>query len=266
MKKRKVIFFSHVLVLSALVLFSCSKSENVVPAKQDPPPVVKPPVTPPPAKDTFPAQTVGITVQSVNTGGSNITNYLQYIPDGYNEQQEKWPVVIFLHGIGEIGADVNVLRNVGLPKVVKGKPFVMVAPQCRAVWWNLDALEAFYKVIVNKYHIDPKRVYLTGLSMGGIETWEWAEAHPERFAAIVPIAGRGDVSRASKIKTLPVWAFHAANDPIVDVSGTRNIVTTLQALGSNVKYTEYPDGGHDSWTRAYATADLYTWMVQQKRP
>ncbi|WP_212002274.1 prolyl oligopeptidase family serine peptidase [Chitinophaga sp. HK235] len=253
MEKRKIVFFNHVLVLGMFVLFSCSKSEKVTP------------IDPAPPRDTFPQQTAGLTVDAISQPGSNITNYLLYIPDGYNSQTEKWPLVIFLHGVGEIGTNIDVLRNVGLPKVVKGKPFVMVAPQCRANWWNTDALESLYKTVVSRYHIDPNRVYLTGLSMGGMQTWDWAVAHPERFAAIVPIAGRGNVSLVGKIKDLPIWAFHSADDPTVSVSGSRDMVKALQALGSNVKYTEYPNGGHDSWTRAYATADLYTWMLKQKK-
>ncbi|WP_349316477.1 prolyl oligopeptidase family serine peptidase [Chitinophaga sp. MM2321] len=266
MKKRAIKLFSHVFVLSTLALFSCSKTGELIPVVPPATPidtVAKP--TPPPVKDTLPSQTNGITVQDVNSGGANITNYLLYIPDGYNENQDKWPIVISLHGVGEIGSDINVVRNTGLPKVVKGKPFIMVAPQCRSNWWNADALEVFYKAIMAKYRIDPSRVYLTGLSMGGMLTWSWAEAHPEHFAAIIPIAGNGDVKQVSKIKNTPVWAFHSANDGTVSVNGSRDMVNALKAIGGNVKYTEYPDGGHDSWTRAYATPELYTWLLQQHK-
>ncbi|WP_202182940.1 prolyl oligopeptidase family serine peptidase [Chitinophaga solisilvae] len=258
MKKTLIKIINHVFVLTALVLISCSKSARVMPEGTS---------VPTPVTDTFTRQTPGMTNQSFTRDeNSNITDYLLYIPDGYNERQEKWPLVIFLHGTGEMGTDVNKVKVTGLPKAVKGKPFVMVAPQCRRIWWNAAALEAFYKFVVARYHIDPKRIYLTGLSMGGIQSWAWAEANPEHFAAVIPIAGRGDTKQVDKIKTMPVWAFHAANDPTVSVAGSRDMVNALKAIGGNVKYTEYPDGGHDSWTRAYATEELYTWMLQQRKP
>ncbi len=238
-----------------LALFSCSKKSEPAPDKQP---------TPPPHEDVFPPQTPGITAHKLDNPSWNISNYLLYIPDGYNERKDyKWPVVIFLHGIGEIGNNVEVLRNVGLPKVVAGKPFVMVAPQCLSTWWNRDALNSFYKEVIGKYHTDSTRVYLTGLSMGGFATWDWAVFNPEKFAAIVPICGVGDPAMMEKLKSMPVWAFHCADDPTVNVSGSRNAVNALKALGGNVQYTEYPTGGHDAWTRAYATPDLYTWLLKQ---
>ncbi|HWV66692.1 alpha/beta hydrolase-fold protein, partial [Chitinophaga sp.] len=132
-------------------------------------------------------------MKKIDTKGGNISNYVLYIPDGYNEKKDyKWPVVIFLHGVGEMGNNIDVIKNVGLMKVAAGKPFVIVAPQCLSGWWNPQYLEILYKEVVSKYHVDPKRVYLTGLSMGGYGTWDWSSAHPEEFAAIIPISGGGD--------------------------------------------------------------------------
>ncbi|NML37047.1 prolyl oligopeptidase family serine peptidase [Chitinophaga sp. G-6-1-13] len=270
-----------------LVLFACSKSSDVAPN----PPVTPPPTTVEPPKDTVkqppkdttslpPKDTVkqppveiplpnpaSFTVEAVNTNGPNITNYLLYLPDGYNaDESVKWPVVIYLHGQAGIGADINVLKNSSLPRMVNGQPFVMVAPQCRTSWWNMDALELFYKAVISKYRVDPNRVYLAGASMGGMQTWDWAIAHPERFAAIVPVAGKGNVKLAANIKNMPVWAFHSANDETVGVAGSRDMVKALRDLGSAyVKYTEYPTGGHDAWTRAFTTAELYTWLLAQKK-
>ncbi|MBC9930793.1 phospholipase [Chitinophaga qingshengii] len=253
-----------------LGLLACSKSSGVTPD-----PVTPPTTTPPedttkqPPKDTaivLPAPAT-FTVEAVNTNGPNITQYLLYLPDGYNnDPAAKWPVVIYLHGQGEMGTDISVLRNSSLPRMVKGKPFILVVPQCTAIWWNMDALEAFYKVVLSRYRIDAGRIYLTGISMGGIQTWDWAEKYPAHFAAIMPIAGNGDVKLAANIRNMPVWAFHSADDPRVGVAGSRNIINALRELGNpNVKYTEYATGGHDAWTRAYSTTELYTWLLAQKK-
>ncbi|PSL50104.1 phospholipase/carboxylesterase [Chitinophaga niastensis] len=252
-------------MLSALTLFACSKKETTTPVETKPP-VTTPPVIPPPVGDSFARQTPGITAQKIAIKGGNISDYLLYVPDGYNEKKDyKWPVVIFLHGLGEIGNNINVLRNVGLVKVVSGKPFVMVAPQCLSGWWNTEYLEAVYKEVINKYHVDPSRVYLTGLSMGGFGTWDWSSAHPERFAAIVPICGGGNVNTMVKLKTMSVWVFHCTDDPTVNVTNSRTLVKALKDMGGNVQYTEYPTGGHDAWTRTYANAEVYTWMLKQHK-
>lgn len=263
MKKRAIKILCHVFVLSALALFSCSKTETANPVQ---PPVDTIPVKPPPAGDTFPPQQTGITVQKIDTKGGNISNYVLYIPDGYNEKKDyKWPIVIFLHGVGEMGNNIDVIKQVGLVKVATGKPFVIIAPQCLSGWWNPQYLDVLYKEVVNKYHVDPARVYLTGLSMGGYGTWDWSSAHPEKFAAIVPISGGGDINRMKNLKTMPVWVFHSADDPTVNVENSRVLVQQLRALGNNVQYTEYPNGGHDAWTRAYANQDLYTWLLKQHK-
>lgn len=255
-------------MLSTLALFACSKTETSLPVEK--PPVTKPPAdtvpVKPPVQDTFPAQQTGITVQKIDTKGGNISNYVLYIPDGYNEKKDyKWPIVIFLHGVGEMGNNIDVIKNVGLVKVAAGKPFVIVAPQCLSGWWNTQYLEVLYKEVINKYHVDPKRVYLTGLSMGGFGTWDWSAAHPERFAATVPISGGGNASYAAKLKDMPIWDFHCADDPTVNVSNSRDMVKALKAVGSKILYTEYPSGGHDAWTRTYANPEVYTWLLQQHK-
>jgi predicted peptidase len=220
----------------------------------------------PPPEDVFSPQTPGTTVQTMDYKLGNIDDYLLYIPETYNKNKRyKWPVVFFLHGVAEIGTDVNVLRHVGLPPVVAGKQFVMIAPQCTASWWNTDVLQELYKEVLEKYHVDSSRVYLTGLSMGGFGTWSWAQTSPDKFAAIIPICGVGTPEQACVLKKMPVWAFHNADDTIVAVSGSREMVNALKACGSSlVKYTENKTGGHDAWTAAYGDPALYTWLLQQR--
>lgn len=264
MKRRIIKRFLYVLLIVILGnMVACSKKNDAaIPGGNG-----TDTIPDPPKEDVFDPQTPGIIVKTMDYKAGNIDDYLLYTPDTYNEKKSyKWPVVIFLHGVGEIGADVNVLRKVGLPKVVTGKQFVMIAPQCTASWWNTDVLQQLYKEVLKKYHVDSSRVYLTGLSMGGFGTWNWAQSSPEKFAAIVPICGVGTPSQACVLKKMPIWAFHNANDPTVGVAGSRDMVNALKSCGSNlIRYTENATGGHDAWTKAYADTALYTWLFQQKK-
>jgi predicted peptidase len=268
MKKRAIKILSHVFVLSALALFSCSKTETSLPVVVKPPvkdtPVVVPPLPP---KDTVKSQTPGITAVKLDNQSGTIKNYQLFIPADYNNKKDtKWPVVFFLHGVGERGTDINQVKNVGIMKVASGKPFLIIAPQCPAdEWWNLKSLEILYKEVMAKYNVDINRVYLTGLSMGGFGVWDWSAAYPEKFAATIPICGGGNASYAAKLKDMPIWDFHCADDPTVNVSNSRDMVKALKAVGSKILYTEYPTGGHDAWTRTYANADVYTWLLQQHK-
>lgn len=268
MKRRIIKGFVYVLLIVTLGnIVACSKGNDAAPPGGNGTDTIPDPPQEPPQGDVFDPQTPGVTVKTMAYKGGNIDDYLLYIPETYNEKKSyKWPVVIFLHGVGEIGADVNVLRRVGLPRVVAGKQFVMIAPQCTASWWNTDVLQQLYKEVLKKYHVDSARVYLTGLSMGGFGTWSWAQTSPEKFAAIVPICGVGTPAKACVLEKMPVWAFHNADDHMVDVAGSRDMVNALKACGSNrVKYTENRTGGHDAWTNAYADEALYTWLLQQKK-
>ena len=122
--------------------------------------------------------------------------------------------------------------------------------------------------------MDTNRVYLTGLSMGGFGTWKLAVAHPELFAAIVPICGGGETievllaarERGAALKSLPVWAFHGAKDPVVSLEESERMVNALKKLGGKeVKLTVYPEAQHDSWTETYNNPQLYEWFLQHKR-
>lgn len=262
MKKSRSKKIVYVFVALFFAIVSCSKTESKS--------IVPDPETGTPSKpvqeDTFTPQTVGFSNKKLVKPTDIITDYVVYIPEGYNEKKDyKWPVVFFLHGIGERGKDISAVRQVGLSRVMKGKQFIMVAPLCNNDWWNSAALEVLYKEVMDSLHVDKTKVYLTGLSMGGYGTWDWGSLHSEHFAALVPICGAGTVSRMSRLQHTPVWVFHSADDPTVNVNESRTLVNELKRLGADVQYTEYPDGGHDAWTRAYNTPELYTWLLKQHK-
>ena len=116
-----------------------------------------------------------------------------------------------------------------------------------------------------RYRVDERRICVTGLSMGGYATWALALLCPQRFAAIAPICGGGDPRRVSRIAHLPVWAFHGALDEIVPLDESTRMVQALQQRGAHVKFTVYPDAGHNSWTRTYDDPEFYEWLLKQRR-
>jgi len=196
-------------------------------------------------------------------------NYLLYLPKNYNSAQEKFPLMLFLHGSGERGHDLNLVKRHGPPKLIdQGKdfPFIVVSPQCpENVWWSTEDLSALIDDLVQKYNVDEKRIYVTGLSMGGYGTWALAEKYPDRFAAIAPVCGGGNPLTICKIGKLPVWVFHGAKDPVVPVKEAQQMVDALKLCGNDVKLTIYPEAGHDAWTETYNNPELYNWLLKQSK-
>ncbi|MCA9067470.1 MAG: prolyl oligopeptidase family serine peptidase, partial [Planctomycetaceae bacterium] len=127
-------------------------------------------------------------------------------------------------------------------------------------------LDALLDDLITRLKVDESRVYLTGLSMGGQGTWDWVGYSPERFAAIAPICGRADRSLAEVLSTKPIWVFHGAKDTAVPLEQSERIVHALKKVGSDVKFTIYPDAGHDSWTESYNNPELYNWLLKHKQP
>lgn len=198
--------------------------------------------------------------------------YYIYLPEGYNEGDNDWPLMLFMHGAGERGEDLTKVKAHPPVKMIEqGKqfPFVLIAPQCPTDdWWPrmTDELSAILDEIEENYRIDEDRIYVTGLSMGGYGTWALAITEPDRFAAIVPICGAGDSDKVETIKHIPTWVFHGGKDDVVPIDESKSMVDALEACGGNVKFTVYPEAGHDSWTQTYTNPALYEWFLSHKRP
>ena len=203
-------------------------------------------------------------------------NYLLHLPAGYADHPEQcWPLILFLHGAGERGDDLNLVKLHGIPKVAEAQPdfpFIAVSPQCPANTWWADyrsALTALLDQIAGAYRVDLDRVYLTGLSMGGYGTWVLAAFDPQRFAAIAPICGGGPwmygfPDRVQAIKNIPTWVFHGAKDPVVALRESEVMVEALKACGGDVRFTIYPEANHDSWTETYNNPEFYSWLLQHR--
>jgi predicted peptidase len=194
--------------------------------------------------------------------------YLLYLPREY-DTKESWPLLLFLHGSGERGDDLELVKVHGPPKLIaagKDFPFIVVSPQCpKEQWWEPIELVALLDDVGLRYKVDADRVCVTGLSMGGFGTWRLAAYAPDRFAAIAPICGGGEPSWAKKFASVPTWAFHGALDEGVPLDRSGEMVVALKKKGGNPKLTVYPEAGHDSWTEAYDNLELYTWLLAQKR-
>ena len=195
--------------------------------------------------------------------------YLIWLPEPAAMPAAGWPLLLFLHGSGERGHELARVKIHGPGKYASAGrqfPFVLVAPQVpEGMAWDSDALEALRADLVARLPIDPDRVLMTGLSMGGYGTWNYAVDYPHTLAAIAPVCGAGDSDRAERIKHLPVWAFHGALDDAVPIAGDQEMVDALKAAGGNVKFTVYPDVGHNAWDPAYADPALYAWLLAQQR-
>jgi predicted peptidase len=196
--------------------------------------------------------------------------YHIYYPATYETEQEKqWPLLLFLHGAGERGNDLSKVEEQGLPRYLQDKddfPFVVAYPQCPGkAYWNIPTLNDWLRQVQAEVRFDETRVYLTGLSMGGYGTWHWAAAHPEKFAAILPICGGGNTAQAKRLIKMPIWAFHGVKDTIVPASETIQMVEAIKRAGGNPILTLYPDLFHDSWTRTYNNTEVYDWMLKHQK-
>ena len=234
----------------------------------------------------------GFLNRTVSVGGESY-RYQVYVPQDF-DPKKKWPVILFLHGVGERGDDGLQPTDVGIGHAIRANasrfPFIVVMPQCRKDkrWIHAEmqaqAMAALEQSI-REFHGDRDRLYLTGLSMGGYGTWDMTAKFPGKFAAYVPICGgiygpakvpdahvglAGDpnvadpyAETARRIGSTPIWIFHGGADDTVPVEESRKMAQALQAAKANVRYTEYPGVGHNAWDRAYAEPELIPWLLAQ---
>ncbi len=196
--------------------------------------------------------------------------YLLFVPArSAVTRNAKPPLLIFLHGSGERGADIDKVKVHGPPRLVETRsdfPFVTLSPLLEADGdWEVQKLDAMLRQVRHKVRFDPTRVYLTGLSRGAHGTWRWGTAEPGLFAAIAPVSGRGDPSQACSLRDLPVWAFHGDSDTVVDPVGSTAMVNAVNACGGHALITLYPMTGHDAWTRTYDNPELFSWFLSHQR-
>lgn len=198
--------------------------------------------------------------------------YLLYLPQNYRPQEGKhWPLLIFLHGSGERGSDLSLVKKYPLPGLIDNRPdfpFVVASPQCPPDlrWTDLaDAVIALLDHLLARQRLDPRRVSLTGLSMGGQGVWHIGALHPNRFAALVPVAGRTPPDphfqdRLYWLKTVPTWVFHGGKDDVVPPSHSIELAGLLQSHGGDVRLTLFPDAGHPASKETYTNAELFAWL------
>lgn len=222
-----------------------------------------------------------------NPGQANqsvTVNFYLYLPETYGQDpKQKWPLLLSLHGSYQIGDNVTYLLQEGLAPILVNKtdfPFIVVSPQLpRGLpafesWTDIiDSLKLLLDQVQSFYDVDPNRVSVTGFSMGGFGTWEFALRYPNYISAIAPIAG-GYIYQSEEIpsticalKDLPIWVFHGQMDNVVDPKQAIELVDALKKCGGNPRFTLYPNSGHvGTWTKAYIDPELFTWLLAQSRP
>ncbi len=193
------------------------------------------------------------------------------LPDDYDQKPgARWPLILFLHGSGERGNDLEKVKKWGPISSYLDQghslPFIVAAPQCPAgEWWDVAELSRLLDELEKTYRVDPKRIYVTGLSMGGYGTFDLAASYPERFAAIAPLSGGGNPALAERLRHMPTWIFHGGEDPVVPTRYSIDIADAMKRLGAPVKLTIYPGEGHGGWDKTYADPALYAWFLQHSR-
>jgi predicted peptidase len=197
-------------------------------------------------------------------------SYLTFLPKSYAAKGAPVPLIIFLHGSGESGSDLNKVKMWGPPAIAEKDPsfpFMVVSPQAPdGEWWHANLLKGMIDEVLAKYNVDRKRVYLTGLSMGGYGAWDLAIRYPDYFAALAPICGGGNTIRIGQLKNVPTWVFHGLKDDSVPERESATMVAALKAAGGDVKYTVLPDAGHvDAWVYAYGEAGLFDWFLEHRK-
>jgi len=217
--------------------------------------------------------------QAVPTGFLNKTmvidghprHYVLYVPREYKPDQ-RWPLIVFLHGMGERGSDGLAQSEVGIGRGIRLHPdrfpCLVVMPQCpdKTTWLKaVKDIDTCLHDTRKDYSVDDDRVYLTGLSMGAYAAWQYGAEKVKTFAGIMPICGGGKVKDAEKLARVPIWAFHGADDPTVAPKKSQEMVEAVKKAGGDVRYTEYAGTGHNSWDKAYEEKEAIKWLLNQRR-
>ena len=229
-------------------------------------------------------------VYKTDDGATHTFKYRLLTPEKI-EPGKKYPVVLFLHGAGERGNDDTAQLKylptwMAAPKMRAAYPCFLIAPQCPSgeKWvdspWNKrtsqplpDKMSQPMKIavgilddVIKTEPVDKHRIYLTGLSMGGYGTWDLAERMPDRFAAVAPICGGGDDSKADRLVKIPLWCWHGDADPAVPIERSRQMIAAIEKAGGHPKFTVLPGVGHNSWTKAYTDPHgVIPWMFEQRK-
>jgi dienelactone hydrolase len=210
--------------------------------------------------------------------------YSLFLPDDFQPGSgKKYPLMLFLHGKGEVGPMVDRVREYGTPQLVEGNPefrkkcpFIVLAPQINGIMDMKEARDADYNVAIldavcKTYPVDLDRIYVTGFSYGGTGTWRTAIEHPDRFAAAAPICGRAidaklvDPARvASQLRYLPIWAIVGEKDGDF-AKGASYMTKLLMAAGTNIRLTIIPNKGHDIWDPYFGGSEFYQWLLSNTR-
>lgn len=207
---------------------------------------------------------------STGDGKDESWRYLLYLPKGYEQESaEPWPLLFYLHGRSLRGRDLQKLKRYGPPSFLDRRsdfPFVTVSPQLPDGSWPSGSLVKLVDEVTKKYNVDPNRVYLAGVSLGGGGAWYLAAADPDRFAALVPVCGYAGTSISSRLSNLPIWAFHGAKDEIVPLEPHQKLVDAVNAAGGNAKLTIYPEGTHGNIiVPTFKNQEMYQWLLKQRR-
>ena len=205
----------------------------------------------------------------VKTGNKETTvGYWLFLPKSY-DKKKSWPLMLFLHGAGERGDNLDQVKKWGPPKRVGEKkdfPFVVISPQCpKNKRWDPAQLYSLVEHVSTTQKIDRSRMYCTGLSMGGYGTWAMIAKYPKLFAAVAPICGGGVPTTAKKITEVPIWAFHGGADGVVPPSRSQAMIDAIKkAGGTKAKLTIYPGVNHNSWSKTYTNEKVYEWLLSHR--